>query len=122
MSNQPANLALRFFLELAALFALAYWGWTQHDGLVRLLWTIGLPLVAAALWGVFRVNGDPGKAPVPVPGILRLALEALIFGGAVWALYAAGQETCSLIFGVVIVLHYLISYDRVIWLLRQGRT
>jgi hypothetical protein len=26
MSNQPANLALRFFLELAALFALAYWG------------------------------------------------------------------------------------------------
>jgi hypothetical protein len=122
MSNQPANLALRFFLELAALFALAYWGWTQHDGLVRLLWTIGLPLVAAALWGVFRVNGDPGKAPVPVPGILRLALEALIFGGAVWALYAAGQETWSLVFGVVIVLHYLISYDRVIWLLRQGRT
>jgi hypothetical protein len=89
---------------------------------VRLLWTIGLPLVAAALWGVFRVNGDPGKAPLPVPGILRLALEALIFGGAVWALYAAGQETWSLIFGVVIVLHYLISYDRVIWLLRQGRT
>ena len=34
MSAHPINLALRFILELAALYALGYWGWTQHDGLV----------------------------------------------------------------------------------------
>jgi hypothetical protein len=31
MSKNPANLALRFVLELAALAALGYWGWTTHN-------------------------------------------------------------------------------------------
>jgi len=119
MGSHPINLALRFFLELAGLFAMGYWGWTQHNGLSRWLWTLGLPLVFAVLWGSFRVNGDPGKAPVAVPGILRLLLEIAFFGAATWALYAANRPTWGLVFVLVTLAHYVISYDRIGWLLRQ---
>lgn len=118
MANNPIVLALRFLLELFALFSLAYWGWTQHVGLIRIIWTIGLPSVAAVAWGTLRVPGHPGAAPVPVPGIVRLLLEAAIFGGAIWALYAAGRENWALIYGIIVLVHYLLSYDYVVELLR----
>lgn len=119
MANHPINLALRFILELIALFALGYWGWAQHSGMARLLWTIGLPVVAAVLWGTFRVPGDPGKAPVPVPGVARLLLEAVYFGAATWAFYAAGLVVWSWVFGIVVLAHYAVSYDRIVWLIKQ---
>lgn len=119
MANNPLNLAMRFTLELASLFALGYWGWTQHTGAARFIWTIGLPLVAAALWGIFRVPGDPGDAPVAVPGIARLLLELAFFAAGTWAFYAAGRANWGLVFGIVVGIHYVISYDRIIWLVRQ---
>jgi hypothetical protein len=121
MASNPLNLALRFILELIALFALGYWGWTQHSGVARFLWTIGLPLLAAFLWGTFRLEEPthPAKVPVTIPGILRLVLEAVIFGGAVWAFYAAGRSSWGLVFGLVVLGHYILSYDRVIWLIKH---
>ncbi len=124
MSQNPINLAVRFILELAALAALAYWGWTQHTGVLRYLLTVGLPVLGAVLWGVFAVPGDrsrSGDAPVPVPGILRLLLELLLFGFAAWCLYDAGLVLLANIFGIVVLVHYIISYDRIIWLLRKGK-
>jgi hypothetical protein len=32
---RAANDGLRFFLELSALAAVAYWGWSEHDGVLR---------------------------------------------------------------------------------------
>ena len=124
MSQNPINLAVRFILELAALAALAYWGWTQHSGILRYLLTVSLPVLGAVLWGVFAVPGDrsrSGDAPVPVPGILRLLLELLLFGFAAWCLYDAGLVLLANIFGIVVLVHYIISYDRIIWLLRKGK-
>ncbi|MDQ4077971.1 MAG: YrdB family protein [Chloroflexota bacterium] len=119
MNDHPINLALRFLLELAALGALGYWGWTTHEGIWRLVWAVGLPLVAAILWGTFRVPGDPGHAPVPVPGPVRLLLELAFFGSAVWLLTVADRSLVALILGVLVTLHYLVSYDRIIWLLTK---
>jgi hypothetical protein len=122
MGSHPINLALRFILELIALFSMGYWGWTQHDGVSRFLWMIGLPLIAAILWGTFAVPDDPsrsGQAPVPVPGILRLLLELAIFALGVWCLFSAGLPTYGMILGIVVILHYLASYDRIIWLLKN---
>lgn len=119
MEQNPLNLALRFLLELLALAALAYWGWTQHTGLWRLVLAVGAPLAAATLWGIFRVHGDPKEAPVAVPGWVRLLLEAAFFASATWALFAAGQSILGWIFAIVVVVHYAISYDRIGWLLRQ---
>ncbi|MCA9823014.1 MAG: YrdB family protein [Dehalococcoidia bacterium] len=120
MVNDPLNLSLRFLLELGALSSLGYWGWTAASGWLRPLLAAGLPVAAATLWGVFRVPGDAsasGRAPVAVPGAVRLVLEAALFGGAAVALAAAGAVKAASVFGVLIVTHYAISYDRIRWLL-----
>lgn len=119
MANNPINLGLRFVLELAGLVAMGYWGWTQHEGIARVLLAVGVPLIAAALWGTFRVDNDPKKAPVKVPGVVRLLLEVAFFGTAVGLLAAASQTTAAIVFGAVVLFHYLISYDRILWLLKQ---
>jgi hypothetical protein len=120
VGQNPINLAVRFLLELLALAAMAYWGWTQHTGVLRPALAIGTPVVAAVLWGTFRVPGDPGKAPVAVPGWVRLLLELAFFGLAAWTLFAAGATTLGWIFGIVVLLHYAVSYDRIGWLLQQS--
>ncbi len=115
-SNHPINLALRFFLELAALAEYAMWGWRIGEGFVRFLLAIGLPLVLAIIWGTFRVPNDPGKAPVPVPGTIRLLYEALYFGGAATCFFLIsnpGEHLWAVIFTFLIVIHYLTSLDRV---------
>jgi hypothetical protein len=71
------------------------------------------------LWGVFRVPNDPGPAPVAIPGILRLVLELVYFALAVWALYDLGAIQLSWILGIVVAVHYAISYDRVIRLIKM---
>jgi Protein of unknown function (DUF2568) len=50
-----ANLALAFFLELFALAALGYWGFTNGEGLpAKIGLDVGVPLLATVLWGVFE--------------------------------------------------------------------
>ena len=122
MGQNPLNLAFRFLLEILALLAVGYWGWIEHTGLLRILLAVGLPVLAAVLWATFRVPGDAsasGRAPVAVPGWLRLLLELGLFAAATWALFGAGAATAATIFGLAVVVHYAISYDRVLWLLRQ---
>lgn len=123
MGSSPINLALRFALELAALISFGYWGWNASSGPVRFVLALGLPLIAAFLWGIFAVPHDPsrsGKAPIPVPGVMRLFLEFDFFVLAALAIADLGSWGLALAFGAVVILHYIASYDRVAWLLRPG--
>ena len=125
MGSHPLNLAIRSLIEIGALVAIGYWGFSEHTGLWRFLLGIGLPIIAAIAWGTFAVPGDPsrsGKAPVPVPGGLRLVLELSLFGLAAWALHSADRPLLALILAGLTVAHYAISYDRAAWLLRQKGT
>ena len=118
----PVNLALRFFLELMALGALGWWGWSQTDSWWRALWAIAAVLLAAIAWGTFAVPNDPsrgGSGLVQVPGIVRLALELLVFGTAAFALKSMDRPTLAIAFAVLVVAHYAWSYERVGWLIRQ---
>lgn len=120
--SHPLNLALRFLLELFALGAMGYWGWTQHDGFTGRLWAILLPVIAAIVWGTFAVIGDPsrsGNAPVPIPGSLRLLLEFLLFAVAALLLYRAERGSIAVILSLLTLFHYAISYDRIEWLFRN---
>ena len=117
------NLLLRFLLELVALFAIGRWGWQTGNDWTRYLFVILFPLSGALVWGIFAVPNDPsrsGRAPVPVPGWMRLILELGIFGLACWGLFVTGAEISSLVLLLLVVIHYSFSLDRIKWLFRSG--
>ena len=119
MGSHPINLIMRFLLELAAMFAVGYWAWYYFNSPMNYMLAIVIPGLLMTLWVVFAVPNDPsrsGKAPVPVPGIVRLLYEMIFFAFAVWALNETGFTHLSIIFGSITALHYIISYDRIIWL------
>lgn len=122
MGSNPINLALRFALEMAAMVALGCWSWMQSYGVLRIVLVTGIPLLIAILWGTFAVPNDPsrsGKAPVPVSGIVRLLLEWAVFAAATGALFAVGPTTLAWLLGGAVLIHYAISYDRILWLIGQ---
>lgn len=122
MGSHPVNLLVRFLLEISGLVSLGIWGWKQSDGWLRFVLAIGIPIIFAAIWGTFAVPEDPsrsGKAPVVTPGIIRLVIEIGFFACATWTLYDMGLHKVSLTFGIIVVVHYLISYDRIKWLMSK---
>lgn len=123
MGSNPANLVFRFLLEIAAYGAIGFWGWQQVENiLLKIALAIGLPVIAAVLWGTFAVPNDPsrsGKAPVPIPGWLRLILELAFFAFAVWALLDSEFEIPGFILAMLVLIHYTVSYDRLLWLVKQ---
>ncbi len=93
-----SNGIVRFALELAALVVLAEWGWQRGgDTLSRTGLCVGMPLLAALLWGQFvaprapRYLGRPG----------RLAVEIGVFGAAVLALRALGHPHVASAFALL---------------------
>ena len=122
MGSHPINFALRFVLEIAGLAALGWLGWHYGRGDYRYALAIGIPLMAAVLWGTFAVPDDPsrsGEAIVQISGIVRLLLELVFFAAATWSLFTIGATTLGWTYGVVVLAHYVVSYDRVLWLIHQ---
>ena len=120
LSSHPVNLALRFLLEITALISSGIWGWNQGEGWFRYVLAIGIPVIFAVIWGVFAVPNDPsrsGSAPVITPGIIRIIIEIAILGFGAWALYTLNYPIAGIIFGLILILHYIISWDRIIWLI-----
>ncbi len=121
MGSNPINLAVRFLLELYALCAYGYWGW-RFGGNLKLLAAIGLPVLAAVIWGTFAVPDDPsrsGSAPIPTPGFIRLIIEIMFFALAAWATFYSGHNLLGWAFTGIFLLHYLLSWDRIFWLLKN---
>jgi len=122
MSKHPLNSAVRLLLEIAAIASYGIWGYHQSESGLRILLAILLPLGFAALWGIFAVKDDPsrsGKTVVQTPGILRLVLELGLFGAAAWMMLNLDYSVLALIFGLTVVIHYIFSFDRITWLLKQ---
>ena len=122
MGSHPINLIIRFLLEISALVSAGIWGWKQSDGWLRFLLAIGIPIILAAIWGTFAVPNDPsrsGRTLVATPGIIRIVIELIFFAFATWCLYDMGLNTISWALGIIVVLHYIISYDRLRWLMSQ---
>src|ERR1700743_2500761 len=120
MNTNPVNLAVRFLLEIVMLIVFACWGWHCTGGWFRYIAVAGFPIVAATLWGVFRIPNDPKQAPVVTPGVIRLLLEWTLFGLAAWALYDLGYTKSAIVIAVIVVLHYIVSYDRT-WVMLRNR-
>ncbi len=123
MAQHPLNLTFRFLLEICALAAFAFWGWAWGDPW-RWPLAIGLPVLAMAVWGTFTMPEDQSRGkqgPVQVHGIVRLGIELLFFGLAIVALATAEADataaTLAFILAGLVAVHYVLSWDRVFWLL-----
>ena len=97
-----SNEALAFLLELCALAALAWWGFTAGAGIaVHLLLGLGAPLLAAAVWAMFAAP----KARVRLSRSAVVVVKILVFGAAAAALAAQGQHILTIVFVVVVLVN-----------------
>ena len=107
-----ANLALRFLLELCALAALGYWGFQTGQSLsVKIGLAIGVPLLAAVVWGTFI---SP-RATVRMPTWVWLVLQAAVFGCAAAGLAATGQRTLAGVFVLAVAINSLLLLQLYLW-------
>lgn len=116
------NLGLRFVLELMALGGIGVGAWSLTEGVFRPLAAVLIPALAAAAWGLFNVPDDPsrsGKAPIPVPGWVRLGIELTVFAGGWVGWWTAGLTTVASIYLAGVVVHHLFGIPRTRWLVRQ---
>ncbi len=122
MGSNILNLILRFFLEVFALLSFGMWGWKRFDGVLKIIVIIAVPIFFMAVWGVFTVSNDPsrsGNTIIETPGMVRLIIELFMFSLAVAALFSGGYKIASIIFGSLVIFHYVISYDRILWLITR---
>ncbi len=100
-----ANEGLAFLLELTALGALCYWGFTTGRGRpVKAGLGIGAPLLAAVVWGLFA--SPDATFAIPLAG--ALAVKALVFGAATAALYASAKRNLAIAYGAVTLVNTII--------------
>jgi hypothetical protein len=67
---------------------------------------VGVPLLAAVLWGVF----ESPRASLPLPEPWHLLLALAFFGCAAAALYAAGRARVALVFAFAVILNQVPAY------------
>ena len=99
----PLNSIGRFLLELVAAYGIGAGLWEATSN-----WLItGLVVLAALVaWGRFRVPNDPGPAPRPVSGVVRLTIEGVVLIGGGLGLWIAHGATPALIFFGLLAIHY----------------
>jgi hypothetical protein len=97
----PANLGLKFLLELAALAALAIWGASLSPAVTAVIVAIAAPLAMAVVWGAFCAPRASRRLPLPARAVLELAVFAL----AALALVAAGDRLAAIAFAVLVAVN-----------------
>ena len=105
-SVKYANDGLRFVLELAMLASLGHYGFAEFDGVAAWALGLGLPIVAAAVWGVFV---SP-KAKHPTDDPARIVLEIVLLGSGPVALAAAGNTLLAVIAGLLVAVHLGLTF------------
>lgn len=122
-AEHPLNLAVRFLLEVAAAIGIFRLGLHLADGILAGLLAIGMVAVGIAAWGLCNVPGDAsrsGSAPVPVPGLVRLAIEIAVFATGAVGWFLTGPRWFAWTYLLAAAVHHVVSVDRLTWLTRVG--
>ncbi|MCH5677107.1 YrdB family protein [Streptomyces gilvus] len=106
---KAVNLGVLFLIELGALAAVGYWGFTRAVA-TPLTWLLGLgaPAVLVVLWALFGSQ----KASYKTRGAVRVGFETVCFGAGVAALFAAGATAWAVAFAAVVAVSKALA---VIW-------
>jgi hypothetical protein len=92
-------LLIVFLLELAALAALGWWGFTlDAPAWVRILAGIGAPLTAAVLWAMFAAP----RARFAVSGAAVVVVKTVVYLAAAAALVGAGHPVLGVTYLAVV--------------------
>jgi uncharacterized protein DUF2568 len=101
-----SNLGVAFGMELVGLAIFAWWGWQASGGTaLRLVLAIGLPVVAAVLWGLFAAPTASYGSPV-VTAVVKVAF----FGLAGLALWTQDHRILGAAFVIVVAANLLIIH------------
>ncbi|WP_242883031.1 YrdB family protein [Actinomadura litoris] len=104
------NEGAAFVLEVVAIGALAWWGFTAGDGaLVHAVLGLGAPALAIVLWGLFAAPKARFRVPLP----FVLLVKAVVFGAGALALYGVGRHALGPAFAVIALVNTaLATLDR----------
>jgi len=125
MTSNPYNLVLRLLIEFYGYIALGFTGFFLTETLLRWPLAIIFPIIAGFFWGTFYIEKDPagiGKAIIKVSGPQRLILEFSFYTLTVLLSFIFVSNLVSFIYLYLIIVHNAFSYERVAWMLKQGRT
>ncbi|MGI5205728.1 YrdB family protein [Spirillospora sp. CA-108201] len=96
------NEGLAFLLELAAIGALAWWGFTAGGNvLLNVVLGLGAPAAAIVLWGLFAA--PRARFTIALP--LVLLVKAVVFGAGALALHGVGHPAAAVAFAVIALLN-----------------
>jgi hypothetical protein len=115
--------AIEFALMLGLLASVAYWGWqTGGDGAGQWMLAGGAAAVIGIIWIAIRFGGDRGTSPIAVlrSGRVRLAAELVVIGIAATAVWTAGSRAASETLLTAFAIHYALTWDRVMRLVRPA--
>lgn len=101
---KPLFQLFAFLLELCLLAAIGYWGFRFGETtLLKYVYGIGLPLIAAILWGIFAAP----KSKRRLEFSYRLIFESILFILAAFLLYNAGQRSLAILFIFIIAIRQI---------------
>jgi hypothetical protein len=100
---KPANLALKFLLELAAFAAFAVWGANVASGAFAVVLAVAAPLAAVLLWARFAAPRSAQRLPQST----RIPFELGVFLLAALALLAPGHVVAAIVFAALVALNAL---------------
>jgi len=121
MQNQSKYL-FRFVLEILALVFIGWWASTWAASWVGVFYSFAAVAGTMMVWGIFNVPGDEsrsGKAPVVVPGWVRIGIEICVFLFATVSIYYILGWIFALLFLAATTAHYIHTKHRISWLLKN---
>jgi hypothetical protein len=99
-----SNLGLAFLVELVGLAVFAWWGWRAGGSTaISLLLAIGLPVIAAVVWGLFAApTANYGNVAVTV------VVKVAFFGLATLALWSLDHRILAATFALIVAANFIV--------------
>ena len=100
------NKVVIFFMEIAMLVAMGYWGFSMHAGAAAWLWGVGTPLIAVLLWSVWAAPRSNRRLKMPY----RALFTAVFFSLGAFLLYLAHQWAYAIIIFIVSMVSTFVAF------------
>jgi hypothetical protein len=100
------NKAVIFFMEIAMLVAMGYWGFSMHAGAAAWVWGVGTPLIAVIFWSIWAAPRSNRRLKMPY----RALFTAVLFSLGAFLLYQAHQRAYAIIIFIVSIASTFIAF------------